>query len=44
MVKVTAVIDVLMALKDDLQEVLKKQKIEQMMIFKGETENYYIRI
>ena len=44
MIKVTGVIDVLSSLKDDFQEVLKHQKIAQIMIFKGETEHYYIRL
>ena len=44
MIKVTGVLAVLMTLKDDFEEVLKHQKIEQIMIFKGETEHYYIRL
>ena len=44
MIKVTGKVDVLMTLKDDLQEVLRKQKIEQNMIFKRDTEHYYIRL
>ena len=44
MIKVTGVLAVITSLKDDFQEVLRKQKIDQVMLFKGETEHYYIRL
>ena len=44
MIKVTGVLAVLTSLKDDFQEVLRKQKIEKIMLFGDETDNYYIRL
>ena len=44
MIKVTSTSEVLTGFKDDFQAVLKHEKIDQIMIFKGETDHYYIRL
>ena len=44
MIKVNSDLEILTTLKDDFQTVLKHQKIEKIMIFKGENVDLYIRI